>query len=178
MLDRPCTSITIVARSAFTKVRASFQDVDGGGYFDADDPSRSRLELTIQARSIESRNARRDAHLRSDAYLDVAEHPQITFVSTAVTRLDHQHYAVIGDLTVHGVTKPVTVQFTLTTVAPDSFGRQRIELQGSADLDRSQWGVTWNRVVEGGGIFVSRKVTAVFKACAVCTSTASQGCVA
>jgi len=171
LLDRSNSTITVVARSAFIKVRVSFQEFHGTGYFDADDPTRSRLELTIGAGSIDSGNTRRDAHLRSDAYLDDDDFPRITFLSTAVTQTDDQRYSVIGDLVIKDVTKPVTVDLTLTAVAPDALGRHRVELKGSADIDRSRWDVTWNRVLEGYGIFVGLRVTTAFNMTAISASS-------
>ena len=171
LLDRSNSTITVVARSAFIKVRVSFQEFHGTGYFDADDPTRSRLELTIGAGSIDSGNTRRDAHLRSDAYLDVDDFPRITFLSTAVTQTDDQRYSVIGDLAIKGVTKPVSVDLRLTAVAPDALGRHGVELKGSADIDRSRWDVTWNRVLEGYGIFVGLRVTTAFNMTAISASS-------
>jgi polyisoprenoid-binding protein YceI len=88
-----------------------------------------------------------------------------------VTQTDDQRYSVIGDLVITGVTRPVSVDLTLTAVALDALGRHRVVLKGSADIDRSHWDVTWNRVLEGYGIFVGRRVTTVFNVTAVGASS-------
>ena len=110
VLDPAHSRIGFVARHAMvTKVRGSFNQFSGSGYFDAEDPSRSRFEVTIQAASIDTRNADRDAHLRSNDFFDMEAHPEIRFVSTSVKPLDETRYRVTGDLTLKGVTKPVTL---------------------------------------------------------------------
>src|SRR5688500_11637258 len=105
-IDPTHSRIGFVARHAMvTKVRGSFNEFDGSGYLDADDPRRSQLELTIQAASIDTRNAERDAHLRGNDFFAMDEHPQITFASTAVEPIGAERFRVTGDLTIKGVTK-------------------------------------------------------------------------
>jgi polyisoprenoid-binding protein YceI len=166
--DGAHSRIGFVARHAMvTKVRGSFNEVEGTGYFDAENPSNSRLELTIQAASIDTRNADRDAHLRSNDFFDMATYPEITFTSTAVEPLDHEHYRVTGDLTIKGVTKPVTVDLEYTGAAVDPFGNHRIGLEGRATVNRKDWGVNWNAALEAGGVLVSEKVTLEFEVSAI-----------
>src|SRR5215213_5587373 len=109
-IDPAHSRIGFVARHAMvTKVRGSFNEFEGNGYFDAEDPSTSRLELTIQAASIDTRNADRDGHLRSNDFFDMEQYPEITFASTSVEQVDPESYRVTGDLTIKGVTRAVTV---------------------------------------------------------------------
>ncbi len=167
-IDPTHSRIGFVARHAMvTKVRGSFNDFAGTGHFDAEDPTASRVELTIQAASIDTRNADRDAHLRSNDFFDMEHHPEIRFVSTAVEPIDPEHYRVTGDLTIKGVTKPVVVELEYAGAAVDPFGNQRVGFEGSATVNRKDWGVNWNAALEAGGVLVSEKVTLEFEVSAV-----------
>jgi polyisoprenoid-binding protein YceI len=167
-IDPAHSRIGFVARHAMvTKVRGSFTSFEGDGYFDADTPANSRLQLTIDAASIDTGNADRDGHLRSNDFFDMENHPQITFASTAVERVGDDEFRVTGDLTIKGVTRPVTVDFELTGSAVDPFGNHRIGLEGRAVVNRKDWGVNWNAVLEAGGVLVSEKVTLEFDVSAI-----------
>src|SRR6266508_2181259 len=109
-IDPTHSRIGFSARHAMvTKVRGSFNEFEGSGYFDADDPTRSHLQLTINAASIDTRNPDRDAHLRSNDFFDMESYPAITFASSAAEQVDAETYRVTGDLTIKGVTRPVTI---------------------------------------------------------------------
>jgi polyisoprenoid-binding protein YceI len=149
------------------KVRGSFNEFEGSGYFDAEDPANSTLQLTIQAASIDTRNADRDAHLRGNDFFDMEQYPQITFASTAVEQVDSETYRVTGDLTMKGVTRPVTVELEYTGAAVDPYGNQRIGLEGKAVVNRKDWGISWNAALETGGVLVSEKVTLEFEVSAI-----------
>jgi polyisoprenoid-binding protein YceI len=167
-IDPAHSRIGFVARHAMvTKVRGSFNDFAGTGAFDADDPAASHLQLTIKAASIDTRNADRDAHLRSNDFFDMEHYPEITFVSTAVEAIDAADYRVTGDLTIKGVTKPVTVDFEYTGSAVDPYGNQRIGFEGKATVNRKDWGVNWNAALEAGGVLVSENVTLEFDVSAI-----------
>jgi polyisoprenoid-binding protein YceI len=167
-IDPSHSRIGFVARHAMvTKVRGSFNEFTGTGVFDADNPAASHLELTIEAASIDTRNADRDGHLRSNDFFDMEHFPQITFVSTAVAAVDDTTYRVTGDLTIKGVTKPVTVDFEYGGTATDPFGNDRLGLDGSVVVNRKDWGVTWNAPLEAGGVLVSEKVTLEFEVSAI-----------
>ncbi|MGH9114873.1 MAG: YceI family protein, partial [Acidimicrobiales bacterium] len=144
-LDPKHSRVGFVARHAMvTKVRGSFNELEGNGYFDADDPGKSHLELTIKADSIDTRNADRDAHLRSNDFFDMDTYPEIRYVSTAVEKVGEDTYRVTADLTVKGVTKTVTIDFELTGAAIDPWGNQRIGLEGSVVVNRKDWDLNWN----------------------------------
>jgi polyisoprenoid-binding protein YceI len=167
-IDPSHSRIGFVARHAMvTKVRGSFNEFSGSGYFDAEDPSASHLELTIEATSIDTRSADRDAHLRGNDFFAMDEYPQITFASTAVEAVDEGTYRVTGDLTIKGVTKPVTVDLSYEGTATDPFGHDRLGLEGSVVVNRKDWGLTWNAPLEAGGVLVSEKVTLEFEVSAV-----------
>src|SRR3954451_2301505 len=170
-IDAAHSSVGFVARHAMvTKVRGSFNEFEGSGYFDADHPENSHLELVIQAASIDTRNADRDGHLRSNDFFAMDEYPQITFRSTSVEQTGDAEYKVTGDLTIKGITKPVTVDFDYTGAVVDPFGNHRIGLEGRTTINRKDFGVTWNAPLETGGVLVSDKVTLEFEVSAVRTS--------
>ena len=172
-IDPTHSRIGFVARHAMvTKVRGSFNEFSGSGYFDEADPSKSHLELVIRAASIDTRNADRDGHLRGNDFFDMETYPEITFASTAVQRVDAVTYRVTGNLTIKGVTKPVTVDFEFTGSAVDPFQNLRIGLEGRTTINRKDWGVNWNAALEAGGVLVSEKVTLEFEVSAIRTPDA------
>src|SRR5579862_9756769 len=122
-IDPAHSRIGFVARHAMvTKVRGSFNEFAGTGYFDAQNPSASHMELTIKAASIDTRNADRDAHLRSNDFFAMDEYPESTFVSTGVEQTGPTNYTLTGDLTIKGVSKPVAFDLELTGPVSDPWG--------------------------------------------------------
>lgn len=173
-IDPSHSRIGFVARHAMvTKVRGSFNEFEGSGYFDADDPTDSHLQLTIQAASIDTRNADRDGHLRSNDFFDMENYPEITFASTSVDAVGDDTYRVTGDLTIKGVTQPVSVDFELGGTAVDPFGNTRLGFEGSVVVNRKDWGLTWNAPLAAGGVLVSEKVTLEFEVSAIESTEAS-----
>lgn len=167
-IDASHSRIGFSARHAMvTKVRGSFNEFEGAGNFDPEDPENISIELTISASSIDTRSADRDAHLRSNDFLAMDEYPQITFTSTNVAKTGPSDYAVTGNLTLRGVTKPVTIDFEYTGSAVDPYGNRRIGFEGSATINRKDWGVTWNAPLEAGGVLVSEKVQLEFEVSAI-----------
>ncbi|MFD7159468.1 YceI family protein [Kribbella sp. NPDC059898] len=159
-LDASHTRIGFSARHAMvTKVRGAFDEFEGSFHIDGENPENSSGKVTIQAKSINTRNNQRDDHLRSNDFLAMDEHPEITFASTAVKKTGDAEFVVTGDLTIRGVTKPVDVTFEYTGTATDPFGNQRLGLEGSVVVNRKDFGVSWNAALEGGGVLVSEKVT-------------------
>ena len=167
-LDPAHTRIGFVARHAMvTKVRGQFNEFEGSVVVDADDLATSTARLTIQAASIDTRNEQRDGHLRSNDFLDIENHPTITFVSTDVTPVSDEVVRITGDLTIKGVTKPVTIDFAYEGSAVDPFGNQRVGFEGSVVINRKDWNITWNAALEAGGVLVSDKVTLEFEISAI-----------
>jgi polyisoprenoid-binding protein YceI len=167
ILDPAGTRIGFAVRQAiFTTVRGQFTEFAGRAHLDGDDPSKSSVRLTIQAASIQTASARRDDHLRT-AFLDIPDHPAITFSSTDVEQLSETSFRLTGDLTIRGTTKPVTVDFELSGAGYDQQGAFRAGFRGTVTINRRDWGVSWNAVLEGGGVLVSHQVTLEFNVAAV-----------
>src|SRR4051794_11363212 len=125
------TQIGFVARHAMvTKVRGAFDDFTGTATFDAADPAATAVSVTIQAASINTRNAQRDEHLRSNDFFAMEQYPQITFVSTAFTRAGDASFELTGDLSIKGVTNSITVPFSYEGAATDPFGNLRLGFEG------------------------------------------------
>jgi polyisoprenoid-binding protein YceI len=167
-IDPAHTRIGFVARHAMvTKVRGAFNEFVGTARLDGENLNRSAVELAIKAASIDTRNADRDAHLRSNDFLQMDEFPEITFRSTEVTWTSDNEFEITGDLTVKDVTRPVTVPFTFEGQATDPFGNVRIGFEGSTTINRKDFGVTWNTALETGGVLVSDKVALEFEISAI-----------
>ena len=147
----------------------SFNEFEGSGYFDAENPANSSLQLTIQAASIDTRNADRDGHLKSNDFFDMETYPEITFSSTAIEQVDDTNYRVTGDLTIKGTTKPVSVDFEYAGTAVDPYGNHRIGFEGTTTVNRKDWGVNWNAALDAGGVLVGEKVTLEFEVSAIRT---------
>ena len=167
-LDPAHTRIGFVARHAMvTKVRGAFNEFEGTGTLDGTNPANSRVQVTIDTASIDTRNAQRDEHLRGNDFLAMKEYPRITFSSTGVLQLDDTTFEVTGDLTIKGVTNSITVPFTFEGAAKDPFGNLRIGFEGSVTINRKDYGITWNAALETGGVLVSDKVTLEFEISAI-----------
>ncbi|WP_165989113.1 YceI family protein [Streptomyces sp. YIM 98790] len=167
-IDPAHTRIGFVARHAMvTKVRGAFNEFEGTAELDGENPERSSVRVTIKAASIDTRNSQRDEHLRGNDFLAMQDHPEITFVSTSVKRTGETAFDVTGDLTVRGVTRPVTIPFTYEGAAQDPFGNLRVGLEGSVEINRKDFGVVWNAPLETGGLLVSEKVTLEFEVSAI-----------
>lgn len=157
-LDPAHTSVSFKVRHMMvTNVKGSFSDVSGTISFDRDKPENSTVEVTINASSIDTHNEKRDDHLRSDAFLDVANHPTLTFKSTSVAKKDDQWIAT-GDLTIRGVTKQVEIPFTLSGPATNPWGQQVIGVDGTFSINRMDYGANWNKALETGGVLVDETV--------------------
>jgi polyisoprenoid-binding protein YceI len=167
-IDPTHSRIGFVARHAMiTKVRGSFNEFEGSGVVDGTDLAASKVTLTIQAASIDTRNEQRDAHLRSNDFLAMDEFPQITFVSTGFTTTGPASLDLTGDLTIKGVTNTVTVPFEFEGAATDPFGNLRVGFEGAVTINRKDYGVTWNAALETGGVLVSDKIVLEFEVSAI-----------
>ena len=169
--DTAHTTLGFVARHAMvTRVRGSFGDYEGSARLDFADPSRSSVRVKIQATSIDTGNADRDTHLRSNDFFAMDEYPEIRFQSTSIEPLDEQSYRVSGDLTIRGITKPITFESEYVGAVVDPWGNIRVGFSGSVTVNRKEWGLEWNAPLEAGGVLVSESVTLEFDVSAIKTS--------
>jgi polyisoprenoid-binding protein YceI len=166
-IDPTHTRLGFSTRHAMvTTVRGQFTDFAGTAHIDAADPARSTVALTIQTASIDTGVADRDAHLRSEDFFHADDNKEITFSSTKVER-DGDDWAITGDLTIKGETKPVTIDFEFTGSARDPFGNVRVGFEGGTAINRKDWGLTWNAALETGGVLVSEKIKLDFDISAI-----------
>ena len=167
-LDPSHTRIGFVARHAMvTKVRGAFNEFEGTAVVDGNDLAASKVNVAIQAASIDTRNEQRDGHLRSNDFLAMDDHPTITFASTDVRSTGATSFDLIGDLTIKGVTRSVTVPFMFEGAATDPFGNLRAGFEGAVTINRKDYGITWNAALETGGVLVGEKIVLEFEVSAI-----------
>lgn len=147
-----------VRHMLLSKTRGSFGTWSGAIQLDDDDLTRSSVAVRIDAASIDTADAKRDEHLRSADFFDVANHPELRFASTSVTDLGEGALRVAGDLTIRGVTLPVELDVELTGRGNDPWGGERIGFEGRVTINRRDFGLHWNQVLEAGGVLVGEKV--------------------
>ena len=147
-----------VRHAMITTVRGHFNVISGTLHIDEQNPENSSVDAQADASSIDTRDERRDGHLKSPDFFDVAKYPTITFKSTKVESAGGNEYNVTGDLTMHGVTKPVTFKAEYAGQGKDAFGTQRAGLSAKTRINREDWGLTWNAPLEAGGVLVSKEV--------------------
>ena len=158
-VDPTHSALEFVARYAmFTLVRGRFTSFSGAVSLDPLHPDASSVSVDIDASSVDSAMALRDAHLRGEEFFDVERHPQITFRSREVTVLGAGRYAVQGELTIRGITQPVRLVVDLFGRAPDVLGNPRIGFRATTRLQRARWNMTWNAAVLGGGVALADDV--------------------
>jgi len=165
-----------VRHAMITTVRGNFRVIGGHLHIDEQNPANSSVDAQAQADSIDTRDERRNGHLKSPDFFDVAQYPMITFKSTKVEPVGGNEYNVIGDLTMHGVTKPVTFKAEYAGQGKDAFGAQRAGISVHGKINREDWGLTWNAPLEAGGVLVSKDVNIEIDLSAVnqpATTTAS-----
>ena len=173
-LDITHTRIGFSARHAMvTTVRGQFTEFEGAAHIDTANPSASTAKVNIRAASISTGQADRDAHLRSGDFFDAETFPELSFVTSGVTRADASTWTVTGDLTIKGVTNPVSIDFESTGSAVDPYGNLRIGFEGATSISRKDWGLTWNAALETGGVLVSDKIKLEFDVSAIAVPAAS-----
>ena len=168
VLDVAHSRLGFVARHAMvTKVRGAFNDFEGTAHLDGNDPTKSSATVSIDVASVDTRQPQRDDHLRTNDFFDAPTFPKITFVSTAVEKVDDETFRMTGDLTIKGITKPVSIDFDYNGSATDPYGNQRVGFEGSTVINRKDFGVNFNAVLETGGVMVSEKITLEFEISAI-----------
>ncbi len=160
-IDPSHSRVGFSARHAMvTKVRGSFNDYTGAAVVAAGVAS---INIEINVASVDTRSADRDGHLQSADFFDVANFPKITFASTSVKDAGSDKLSVEGNLTIKDVTKPITIEFEYSGTATDPFGNARFGFEGAAEINRKDFGLTWNAALETGGILVSENIKLEFE---------------
>jgi polyisoprenoid-binding protein YceI len=157
-IDPAHTSVEFsVKHMMITTVKGRFTEVDGIVTVDEADPSRSQADITIKTASIDTREAQRDAHLKSADFFDVEQFPAITFRSTRFEGTAHD-FKMAGDLTIHGVTRPIVLDVTHEGRRKDPWGGERAGYSATTRIRRGDFGLTWNAALESGGFLVGDDV--------------------
>lgn len=147
----------VVRHLMVSKTRGAFTGVTGTVTV-PDDVTASSVEVEIDPASVDTRDETRDGHLRSADFFHVEQFPTITYVSTGLRR-DGGDWVLDGDLTIKGVTRPVSLDLEFLGGARDPWGGSRLGFTASGELDREDWGLSWNQALETGGVLVGKKVT-------------------
>jgi len=157
-IDTTHSEISFTVRHMmFAKVRGQFTTWNANLAYDAADPAKSKVEVTIDTASINTREAQRDGHLRSDDFFSAEKFPKMTFKSTRIEGAKGQ-YKLTGDLTIRDVTREVTLDVEQTGAGKDPWGNDRLGFSAKGTILRSEFGLKWNQALEAGGVLVSDKV--------------------
>jgi polyisoprenoid-binding protein YceI len=157
-VDADHANVDFQVRHFMSQVSGAFNTFEGTIVIDREEPEASSVEFTIQANSIDTNNDRRDEHLRSPDFFDVASHPIITFESTSMTKVGEDSYEVTGDFTMRGVTRSITLPVQVLGEMKDPWGNQRIGFETSTTIDRKEYGVSWNQTLDQGGLILGDDV--------------------
>jgi len=158
-VDGSHTTVGFSISHIFTSVQGRFDRFDGTIVFDPEKPESAIVRATVEAASINTNNAKRDKHLRSDDFFDVEKHPTLSFESTGgVTEMKENRGKLAGNLTIHGMTKPVVFDVTFRGQGKDPWGNVRAGFAASLSINRKDYGLNWNEVLETGGLLVGEEV--------------------
>ncbi len=157
-IDQAHSEATFQVRHLVTKVRGHFAQFSGTIHFNEQAPEESSVSFTIQAVSIDTNTPDRDAHLRSEDFFFVDKHPEITFVSSKISKKGSDDYDVRGTLTIRGVAKEVSLPVTFLGHATDPWGNARVGFEAATTINRKDFGLTWNAALETGGFLVGDDV--------------------
>ena len=153
-----------VKHMMISNVKGSFNGITGTLIEDTTDPSRSTVEASVDISTLSTGDAQRDAHLKSADFFHHEQHPQMTFKSTQVTKKGDAEYSVTGDLTIHGVTTPVTFAVEGPSApGKDPWGNTRIGLSATTKINRKDFGLTWNAALETGGFLVGEDIQIILE---------------
>ncbi|MCX5273986.1 YceI family protein [Streptomyces virginiae] len=168
VIDPAHSSIGFTVRHAMvTNVRGAFSEHEGTLHLDGADPARSTASIDVKIASVDTGIADRDGHLRSGDFFDAETFPLMTFRSTEARQLGGDAYRITGELTIKDVTRPLSIDLEFNGSATDPYGNERVGFEGSTEILRSDWGLTWNAALEAGGVMVSDKVKLTFDISAI-----------
>jgi len=157
-IDKSHSSIMFaVKHMVVSKVKGEFNEYSGTILYDEADVTKSSVEVTIKTASIDTKDQKRDDHLRSPDFFDAEKHPEITFKSKRVEKAK-DGFVAVGDLTMHGVTKEITIPFEITGVINDPWGNTRMGVSAELELNRQDYGVSWSQKLDTGGLVVGDDV--------------------
>jgi polyisoprenoid-binding protein YceI len=158
-IDPSHTSIDFsVSHMVISSVTGKFKEVSGSLTAKGDDFTDARIDVFIPAKSINTENEKRDEHLRSADFFDVAKFPEVTFKSVSVKKTGDNAYIISGDLTMHGVTKSVDLKTTFKGSVKSPWGQTVVAFKGTTVIARKEWGLSWNKAMEAGGVLVGEDV--------------------
>jgi polyisoprenoid-binding protein YceI len=158
-IDPAHTNVEFTVRHMMiSNVKGQFQKTSGTITTNGSDPASATIDATIDASSVDTRVEKRDMHLKSPDFLDVAKYPTITFKSTKVEAAGPNKWKVTGDLTLHGVTKPVVLDVESSGAPINVMGNMRAGASATTKINRSDFGLTWNKALEAGGVMVGDEV--------------------
>jgi polyisoprenoid-binding protein YceI len=157
-IDKTHSEVGFRVRHLLTKVRGRFTDFEGAIDYNAAAPEQSSVRFSAKTASIDTSEPARDTHLRSADFFDSEVHPDLTFVSRSITRRGEDGFDVEGDLSIHGVTRSIVLPVTLLGTAKDPWGNERLGLEADATINRKDYGLNWNAVLETGGVVVGTDV--------------------
>lgn len=152
-----------VKHLGISTVTGQFELFEGTYSLDQENIENAKVETKIVASSIDTKKQKRDDHLRSPDFLDVEKYPEITFVSKSVKKGEGDDFQIVGDLTIHGVTKEVTLDATYGGAVTDPWGNERSAFTASTTINRKDFGMTWNKVLEAGGFVVGDDVNIILE---------------
>lgn len=161
VIDPTHSEIGFKVRHMFTNVYGRFETFEGSAEFDENGNNLSNINFSANVSSIKTGNSDRDGHLQSSDFFDAENNPTISFESTSVTKLSERNfeaYDIFGNLTMHGVTKPVSLLATFNGVMNDPWGNMKAGFSISSEINRKDWGLTWNSTLETGGLLVGENV--------------------
>jgi len=156
-LDPAHSEVTFQVRHLITRVSGRFSSFAGTIDFNESAPEQSSVSVTVQTASIDTNQADRDAHLRSDDFFSVERFPTMTFVSRSITATG-DHFQVSGELTIRDVTRPVVFPVTYLGKARDPWGNEKLAFESELTINRRDFGLTWNAALETGGVLVGEDV--------------------
>jgi polyisoprenoid-binding protein YceI len=157
-IDKAHSEVTFQVRHLLTKVRGHFGDFTGAIKVDEMNPANSSVDVVIQAASIDTQTVDRDNHLRSADFFDVENYPTLTFKSVSVTPRGTNWFDVVGDLTIHGVTRQVTLPVNYLGNGKDPWGNERAAFEADLTINRKDFNLNWNATLETGGLLVGDDV--------------------
>jgi polyisoprenoid-binding protein YceI len=158
-VDRSHSSVGFKVRHLVSNVTGRFGDFSGTVMLDLTDPSRSSVAFKIKAASIDTQEPKRDGHLKSPDFFEVEKFPEWTFASTKIVKAQGNAYDVTGSFAMHGVTREITIPVELLGTAKDPWGNERAGFSSSFSLNRKEYGIVWNKILDAGGTLLGDEVT-------------------